>query len=231
MKSIPVFENKYRMLPGEKQKEIPVGIRNFRSPAGLPLPPLPGNGGDAHEVGCFAGRQTSRLAGGLDGGGVAHATTGRLNTCRPPISPNPAAAEIGQLCRKTRPSAHGAEIAALRASANRANHCCRSSPVAQKQNSFFIADSSKTGLRNAALCESLFKNKRLTLARCAAQFSSLELDGLPIVEFPGQKPALSPLAGILYSFRPQAGRLGREIRSPSGLSLVLLRCGYRIQWI
>ena len=156
MKSIPVFENKNRMLPGEKQKEIPVSIWNLCRAGRLPLPPLPGESGYSNEACSLSGRQARCFAGGLDGGGVAHATTGRLNTCRPPISPNPAAAEIGQLCLKTRPSAHGAEIAARRASANRANHCCLSSPVAQKQNSFFMADSSKTGLRNAALCVSLY---------------------------------------------------------------------------
>jgi len=63
------------VMPRQEQKQVPVGIRNFRCPAGLALPPLPCNGGDADEARCLAGRQTGRLAGGLDDGGVAHAAT------------------------------------------------------------------------------------------------------------------------------------------------------------
>lgn len=62
------------MPASEQQKQIPVSVRDFRRPAGLPFPPLPGERRYAHEAGSFSGRQSGRLAGGLDCGGVAHAS-------------------------------------------------------------------------------------------------------------------------------------------------------------
>ena len=149
MKSIPVFENKYRMLPGEKQKEIPVRIRNFRSPAGLPFPPLPGESGYSYEAGSLAGRQARCFAGCAYGGGVAHAASraARLASVTNSRTLNFTPLEWGYFAtyaaRRSRPA-----IPAFWA----ANSGRPSRAMAMIWR-WFMTDSFKTGLRNAALCD------------------------------------------------------------------------------
>jgi hypothetical protein len=135
-----------------------MSIRNFRRPTGLAFPPLPCNGGDANDHSSLAGRQAGSLAGCLDGGGVGHQNP------RPPRTTIPAsrqvfpAASIRQTPLSplvlTGPSARAVQLSrysgatALRSKAARADE--------RKRKVLVMAATPFDGLRNAALCESLY---------------------------------------------------------------------------
>lgn len=155
-------KDKNRMLAREQQKQIPVGIRNFRSTAGLSLPSLPCQRRDADEVCGLAGRQTGRLSGGADGGGVAHGNgpfgpaTPRVtgpNRCRPHMRagrlPKKPTARWPRLCASVCPET------SIRDWFRRASAASRRTT---RDNAFsiFMAYPLKTGPRNAALWESLY---------------------------------------------------------------------------
>ena len=53
----------FRMLPGQQQKQMPVGEGHFRCPRGLPFPPLPGDDMDSENIGSFVLRQSGSRSG------------------------------------------------------------------------------------------------------------------------------------------------------------------------
>jgi len=156
------------MFPREQQKQIPVGIRNFRGPAGLPLPPLPGNGGDADEVGGLTSRQPGREAGHLDGGGVAHREQNRATAaaifsagvCQPlreQISRISLSAREGKYPRcKSFQALSSANVSGVSGKIVAPEMLALSLREWAQVILYMIDNSTKTGLRNAALCESLY---------------------------------------------------------------------------
>lgn len=144
------------MFTREQQKQIPVGIRNFRGPAGLPLPPLPSDRCHSHERGSLAGGQTGRFSSGLDGSGISHTAThpvGTGNTSLVLRTPNDSGIFPRSFVSSHWRTPHTrATLRRVRLSALPSGSTLRHAFEVIA----FIFCSSKIGLRNAALCESLY---------------------------------------------------------------------------
>lgn len=135
-----------------------MSIRDFRSPAGLPLPPLPGERRHSDEGGCLAGGQACRLAGGLDGGGVGHA-------CRhPPRHPwvqrthtSPSmTAPAGYPAKSGKAWCVGNASGSISLPQSWQRSYATSVATVRSMAMVFMSNSILTGLRNADLCVSLY---------------------------------------------------------------------------